>query len=1032
MSDENFLGGIGAYLFDPKATKYTRPELEPFPAREDVIAARDYKERFGNPNEMMIRGTRVIEPPHGNVRSKEEGTPLRQVSKGQAAEAWNEYRRSENRDKEILSKVNKAPLDEAAADALYAEQIAANRSSIGMMAFDPDRMAISPSNRGRTTIGLAGMYMGGREDMAWQDQDDPGGMVHEMFHRGLKPLMAKDRNKYNEEIMVRALIQRHHGDIEEKSFRPENRDEKTQPGWAEIQRAKRAMNDPEFVKELDKYERMAGEVIAARNLERHPIGLGYATGGQVSNTKAIAKHLATMGRYGDDHLLHVNSAELRGLAAAMPGGKLTINPQTGQPEAFLPFLLPLLGGLAGSAFLPGAVTAMGLGTLGTTMAGAIGSGAVAAGLGLAQGDKIENALGKGALAGLGSYGFGSAMEGLASGTGATATEVAEQAAKEAAKQGTQGGIGAAIPTGTPLDPSVMPSTSGIDKFNPLDQGQYLPASSAQPWAGQEGYAASAQPWAGAGVPSSGVSGPLNVPSDGWPNNAISFGERLSNAGSNYLDTAQKAGGNLLSPKALWGTFGENAGRTTIPLGLSIAGQGMFDERKSTPQMPVEQTYPPASTLGTGREYTPAPASYRPGRDPEWSYFQQGPRYQDGGRVKKPHPLFDSRGPDGGHSWSMYSIADIADDKVKGYGHLREDAHEWLADNNLSERARAPRTEAGVWTERMRDWNEQDMAADKFPMFAGGGEVAPRAYRDGNNVRPSDAYFNDLTVGTYPPLNAKNLIKSGAMRVTQPGNGRDGGFDESDDPEMWSLVSHANDTHPDSQTRAWPDKPSSYESASRMLNEPGMSAGKYRQLVWSAQQRGMPARDMYLPSEYQQADTNYAGGGGVDDPEGLMAQGYGIGDIIPNRSPVLERRVDADYLQPATGEDEVTRLYSTPFRQRRNMKMPDRDNARSINYRAFTDPDAPLHRYDYALGGPISGPGGGLDDSIPAIIDGRVPASLSSGEHVIPAAVVSALGNGSTEEGSRQLEAMTDRILKKKFGTKNRTPRPLNPAKMMPV
>jgi hypothetical protein len=79
---------------------------------------------------------------------------------------------------------------------------------------------------------------------------------------------------------------------------------------------------------------------------------------------------------------------------------------------------------------------------------------------------------------------------------------------------------------------------------------------------------------------------------------------------------------------------------------------------------------------------------------------------------------------------------------------------------------------------------------------------------------------------------------------------------------------------------------------------------------------------------------------------------------------------------------------------------------------------------------ISGPGNGLDDSIPAIIDGRVPASLSSGEHVIPAAVVSALGNGSTEEGSRQLEAMTDRILKKKFGTKNRTPRPLNPAKML--
>ena len=116
MSDESFLGGIGAYLFGPKATKYTRPEPEPFPAREDVIAARDYKERFGNPNEVMIKGERVIEPPHGNVRYRQEGTPLRQVSKGQAADAWNEYRLPENRDKEILSKVNKTPLDEAAAE----------------------------------------------------------------------------------------------------------------------------------------------------------------------------------------------------------------------------------------------------------------------------------------------------------------------------------------------------------------------------------------------------------------------------------------------------------------------------------------------------------------------------------------------------------------------------------------------------------------------------------------------------------------------------------------------------------------------------------------------------------------------------------------------------------------------------------------------------------------------------------------------------------------------------------------------------
>jgi hypothetical protein len=147
------------------------------------------------------------------------------------------------------------------------------------------------------------------------------------------------------------------------------------------------------------------------------------------------------------------------------------------------------------------------------------------------------------------------------------------------------------------------------------------------------------------------------------------------------------------------------------------------------------------------------------------------------------------------------------------------------------------------------------------------------YADGGEVRPSNEYFSDPAVGTYPPLNAENLIKSGAMRVTQPGNGRDGGFDASDDPELYSLVSHANDTHPDSYTRAWPDKPSSYENAAGLLNKPGtLYAGKYRQLVWSAQQRGMPARDIYLPSAYQQTDTAYADGGAVDTPPDLNQQG----------------------------------------------------------------------------------------------------------------------------------------------------------------
>jgi hypothetical protein len=51
----------------------------------------------------------------------------------------------------------------------------------------------------------------------------------------------------------------------------------------------------------------------------------------------------------------------------------------------------------------------------------------------------------------------------------------------------------------------------------------------------------------------------------------------------------------------------------------------------------------------------------------------------------------------------------------------------------------------------------------------------------------------------------------------------------------------------------------------------------------------------------------------------------------------------------------------------------------------------------------------VSDSIPAVIGNRQPARLADGEFVIPARIVSELGNGSTEAGAKQLYAMMDRV-----------------------
>jgi hypothetical protein len=66
--------------------------------------------------------------------------------------------------------------------------------------------------------------------------------------------------------------------------------------------------------------------------------------------------------------------------------------------------------------------------------------------------------------------------------------------------------------------------------------------------------------------------------------------------------------------------------------------------------------------------------------------------------------------------------------------------------------------------------------------------------------------------------------------------------------------------------------------------------------------------------------------------------------------------------------------------------------------------------DYSDGGRmLKGPGDGVSDSIPATINGKQPARLADGEFVIPARIVSEIGNGSTDAGAKRLYAMMDNI-----------------------
>ena len=77
---------------------------------------------------------------------------------------------------------------------------------------------------------------------------------------------------------------------------------------------------------------------------------------------------------------------------------------------------------------------------------------------------------------------------------------------------------------------------------------------------------------------------------------------------------------------------------------------------------------------------------------------------------------------------------------------------------------------------------------------------------------------------------------------------------------------------------------------------------------------------------------------------------------------------------------------------------------------------------YSDGGRLlKGPGDGMSDHIPAQIGDKQPARLADGEFVVPADVVSHLGNGSTDAGAKRLYAMMDKVRHARTGKKKQAP-----------
>jgi hypothetical protein len=170
---------------------------------------------------------------------------------------------------------------------------------------------------------------------------------------------------------------------------------------------------------------------------------------------------------------------------------------------------------------------------------------------------------------------------------------------------------------------------------------------------------------------------------------------------------------------------------------------------------------------------------------------------------------------------------------------------------------------------------------------------------------------------------------------------------------------------------------------------------------------------YTPYSYK----SYAGGGPVEQMSNANATGANTGFPMANMH---------------------TAAYATPY------QTPVSQNVLSGTEETNVDPYTGQERLagggiaslgGYSDGGRLlRGPGDGVSDSIPATIGNRQPARLADGEFVVPARIVSELGNGSTDAGAKQLYAMMDRVQKARGKTtgKGKMAKDTSAAKYLPA
>jgi hypothetical protein len=743
--------------------------------------------------------------------------------------------------------------------------------------------------------------------------------------------------------------------------------------------------------------------------------------------EGIAEQLANQGRYGDTMLMHVNPAEVEGIASLVPGGQLPRNPMTGQPEAFIGMILSMIAKPLLTKGVGALATKAGTGALGTALSGLAGSSAAMTGItsGLIETARTGD-IKKGFASGLMGAGIGKAL--------GAATDAVDK------------GIGTAADQVSDLTKSVAgaeKTITDLSSVGKLTDAQKLGLADAERLRGN---ILGGKDFIGPPTADGLNQGSMRIAEDALRDARITAGSGMEGYKS-LGDVFQKDGfkaatSTITKPEAF------------LPLAIGASQRAEIDYQEA---MEAE---------GRRREEERA-AEEQASRDLMERSFEQ---------IRQDYPEMDNKyNP---YAYAQGGIISIDPTQyaqtLQGLSNLGMDTSQMGGDVvNMVEGGSAPiiyntspsGAGKGAGVGGASGGQGSTASRNRQAMIRGTTLVAPEeGYRPGfdaehrffQNIKkeedPSDPPSTPPSTTIPPEEDRRYFSEDGTPKFAA-------------DPYMDALVG-------DSMSGLTPQflsvegfDPKDFMDLQKQADGLGKTGVRARKKIrdlrekqssefekaaeFESEMAGITALNQ--PVSIQQQETQ------VTAPASLMEDAYLSGFSPQNVSGFDPKNIDFSNFQPrfmgAMGMQEggMTEVAS----EEQMVEQPSSDDAQLgalIEQTAMAvlgqvseeEAEIIINRFIDEFGqeafemlrnqvlqgvvpnaqteGLVDGPGGGMDDQVQGMIGDQQRVAVSPGEFIVPADVVSGLGDGDTNAGADELDAMMDRVRVERTGTMEQPPR----------